>query len=131
MSPEQTEKMERILAQGRDAVVGINRAGRSPHLSVVWFVWDGEQFIFSTTTDRAKHALLTRDAAISLLVNDESLHGYVAAYGQATILTENFAGVARPIVDKYMAGDREGGIAMITAPGRVLVRFRPKQLTVH
>ena len=130
MSPDQTEKMGQILARGRNAVVGLNRPGKAPHLSVVWFAWDGETFRFSTTTDRAKARLLARNPAFSLLVDVPEL-GYVAAYGHATVLKDDFADVARPIAERYMADNIERGMAMLTAPGRVLVELRPEQVTIH
>jgi PPOX class probable F420-dependent enzyme len=130
MSPEDSEKMRRVLSQGRNAVVGLNRSGRAPHLSVVWFSWDGEYLRFSITTDRIKYSLLQQDPAISLLVDDPKL-GYVAAYGHAQVLTERFADAARPIAEKYMSDTFERGMAMLTAPGRVLVEFRPEHVTVH
>lgn len=122
--------MRQILAQGRNAVVSLNRPGRAPHLSVEWFVWDGERFLFSTTTERAKHRLLQRNAAMSLLVDVPAL-GYVAAYGHARILTEDFADAARPIAERYMADNIERGMAMLTAPERVLVEFRAERVTIH
>src|SRR5579872_1348967 len=130
MSPEQTEQMRRILSQARNAVVGLNRPGKAPHLSVVWFVWDGDYFRFSTTTDRVKYGLLQRSPAISLLVDDLNL-GYVAAYGHAVVLGEGFADAARPIAEKYMSGNIERGMAMVTAPGRVLVELRPEHVTLR
>lgn len=130
MSPEQTEQMRRILSQARNAVVALNRTGKAPHLSVVWFVWDSEYFRFSTTTDRVKYGLLQRNPAISLLVDDLNL-GYVAAYGHAVVLKEGFADAARPIAEKYMSDNIERGMAMLTTPGRVLVELRPEHVTIR
>jgi PPOX class probable F420-dependent enzyme len=130
MSPDQNAKMSQILSTARNAVVGVNRPGKAPQLSIVWFVWDGEAFSFSTTNDRAKFFNIQRDPAISLLV-DDGAHGYVAAYGCAEIVTENLRAAARPIVNKYMSDDVEGGLEMVTAPNRVLVVLRPDRLLVR
>lgn len=130
MSPDQHEAMNRILSTARNAVVAVNRPGKAPQLSVVWFVWDGESFSFSTTNDRAKFFNIRRDPAISLIV-DDSAHGYVAAYGRAEIITEGLRTAARPIVEKYLSDDIERGMAMVTAPNRVLVVLRPKKLVVR
>lgn len=130
MSPDQHAQLSRILSTARNAIVGINRPGKAPQLSVVWYVWDGEAFSFSTTNDRAKYFNIRRDPAISLIV-DDGAHGYVAAYGRAEIVTENLRVAARPIVEKYMSDDFERGLAMVTAPNRVLVVLRPKSLLVR
>ena len=127
MSPDQNTKFSQILSTARNAVVGINRPGKAPQLSTVWFVWDGEAFSFSTTNDRAKFFNIRRDPAISLII-DDGAHGYVAAYGRAEIVTENLRRAARPIVDKYMSDDIEGGLEMVSAPDRVLVVLRPDRL---
>lgn len=130
MSPNQTAKMEQILATARNAVVAVNRPDKAPQVSVVWFVWTGEAFVFSTTNDRAKYFNIRRDPAISLIV-DDGAHGYVAAYGRAEILSGDFESAARPIVDKYLSDDVQRGIAMVTAPNRVLVVLRPQHLVVR
>lgn len=127
---DQHAKLERILTTTRNAVVAVNRAGKAPQLTVVWFVWDGETFIFSTTNDRAKFLHIQRDPNISLIVEDGA-HGYVAAYGHAEILTENLRTVARPIVEKYWPQDVERGLETVSAPNRVLVVLRPERLVVR
>ena len=59
----------RLPATERDArghpdsvVAGIRRDGR-PQLSPNWFYWDGERFYVSTTRDRVKYAIFSRDPA--------------------------------------------------------------------
>ena len=129
MNQDDVNTLQQVLSKKNNAVVGLNRAGKAPQLTVVWYAWDGEYFIFSTTTDRSKYPNVQRDPAISLLVDDAEL-GYVAAYGQAEILTDNFAEIARPLVEKYFP-NVERGMEMITQPGRILVRLRPNKLLTH
>lgn len=131
MDSDTATKLQQILLQRKNnAVVGINRVVGAPQLTVVWYIWDGEQFTFSTTTDRAKYRNLQRDSAISLLVEDPEL-GYVVTYGHAEILEDSFTDAARPIVEKYMPNDIERGLAMVTQPPRVLIRVRPEKLLTN
>ena len=64
------EKVEAFLAEPRNVVVaGIRRDGR-PHLSPNWFYWDGQRFYVSTTRDRVKYAIFSRDPRAQLLIDD-------------------------------------------------------------
>jgi nitroimidazol reductase NimA-like FMN-containing flavoprotein (pyridoxamine 5'-phosphate oxidase superfamily) len=65
-----SEAIERLLAQPNHAIVGVNRASGAPQLSVVWYLWDGTSFSFSTAKGRAKYFNLKRNPSISLLIDD-------------------------------------------------------------
>ncbi len=101
------EKIAALLAKTNLAIVGVNRVNGGPQLTPVRYFWDGETFIFSTTTDRAKYANLKRNPSLTLLVDDPL--GYVAAYGEAEIIEAGFAELVRPIMEKYYARARGGG----------------------
>jgi PPOX class probable F420-dependent enzyme len=120
------QQRDAFLAEQKNAVVGINRPDAGPQLTPVWFVWDGQTFIFSTTRDRAKYPNIRRDPRISLIVDDPE-QGYIVAYGRAEILERDFAERVRPIIEKYNPDEIEQGMAMITAPNRVLVVLHPEK----
>ena len=64
------DKVQAFLAEPRNVVVsGIRRDGR-PHLSPNWFYWDGQRFYVSTTRDRVKYAIFSRDPRAQLLIDD-------------------------------------------------------------
>jgi PPOX class probable F420-dependent enzyme len=121
-----SEKIAALLSKTNLAIVGVNRVDGGPQLTPVRYFWDGETFRFSTTTDRAKYANLRRNPSLTLLVDDPL--GYVAAYGEAEIIEVGFAELVRPIMEKYMPGRVEVGMAIATQPNRVLVRLRPAKL---
>lgn len=123
MSPE---KIAALLSKTNTAIVGVNRVDGGPHLTPVWYFWDGATFRFTTTVDRAKYANLMRNPSMTLIVDDSA--GYVAAYGDAEIIVADFAELARPIIEKYMADRVEAGMKTVTQPNRVLVRLRPEKL---
>jgi len=78
-----TDKIEAFLAEPRNVVVaGIRRDGR-PHLSPNWFYWDGQRFYVSTTRDRVKYAIFSRDPRAQLLIDDSS--GFRAVLVSATV----------------------------------------------
>jgi PPOX class probable F420-dependent enzyme len=123
--PESTQDIQELLASARHAVVGINRPQGPPQLTVVWFLWDGEAFRFSTTRSRAKYLNLKRDPAISLLIDDFDKKFYVVAYGRARLIEQNHDALAQPLLDKYLPA--RAGNPPWTAD-RVIVELRPDRL---
>jgi len=77
------DKIQAFLAEPRNVVVsGIRRDGR-PHLSPNWFYWDGHRFYVSTTRDRVKYAIFSRDRRAQLLIDDST--GFRAVLVPATV----------------------------------------------
>jgi len=73
------EALQAFLAKPHDAIISTNRVGKGPQLSPVWFVWDGESFLFSTQKASVKYANIVRDPNVSVMVNDSVTHTYVTA----------------------------------------------------
>ncbi|GAA2632068.1 pyridoxamine 5'-phosphate oxidase family protein [Paractinoplanes durhamensis] len=119
------DDVQELLAGAHHAVVGVNRAEGPPQLTVVWFVWDGESFRFSTTRSRAKYLNLKRDPSISLLVDDFAKKFYVVAYGRARLREEDHDALARPILAKYLPS--RAADPQWTAD-RVIVELKPDRL---
>src|SRR5436305_7739717 len=95
--------LQQFLAQPHNAIIGVNRPGKAPQLTPVWFQWDGTVFRFSTTRDRAKYLNIQRDPQISLIIDDVASHTYIVATGRAEI--EDDATVpekTRPLLQKYV-----------------------------
>ena len=128
-----TEEMNTLLAKPNNAIVGVNRAIGAPQLTTVWYAWDGESFIFTTTRDRAKYLNLQRDPSISIIVDDQALHKYVAAYGRAEIIEHDIGELVRPIIKKYAPEDQvdQRAKAIGDDPSRVLVVLRPEKLVTN
>ncbi|MBV9689213.1 MAG: PPOX class F420-dependent oxidoreductase [Ktedonobacteraceae bacterium] len=125
------EEIEAFLAKPNHAVVGVNRTGGAPQLTVTWYIWDGKTFFFSTKKDRAKYLNLKRDPSISLLVNNFEEKWYVVAYGYAEIIEQNHDELVRPLLEKYLTAEEreqwERG-----DPDRVIVVLHPEKiLTGH
>lgn len=128
-----SEEMQTLLSKPINAIVGVNRTEGGPQLTPVWFVWDGTSFIFSTTKDRVKYLNIKRNPSISLIVDDLEAHKYIVAYGRAEIIEHNVGELARPIIQKYVSGDRlEQMVKMVNDdPNRVLVVLRPDKIVTR
>ena len=131
LAEEGKRTLESFLIESRNATMATIRADGTPQLTPVWFVWDGEQFIISITTERAKYKNLARDARMSLCVDDVTGFGYVTAEGKAEIREKDIWDDTRKILVKYRG--EEGGDAylknMKTQP-RVLIVMKPTRMEI-
>ena len=87
------------------------RTNGSSQLTPVWFNWDGEQFMISITTDRAKYKNLVRDPRMSLCIDDVTGYTYVVAEGKAEIRDTDIWEETGKILTKYRG--KEGGAAYL------------------
>ena len=126
---ESKRTVESFLAESRNATMATIRANGTPQLTPVWFVWDGEQFLISITTERAKYKNLVRDARMSLCIDDVAGFGYVVAEGTAEIREKDIWADTRKIVVKYRgeAGGEDYLENMKTQP-RVLLVLKPTRM---
>ncbi|HKY50731.1 MAG TPA: PPOX class F420-dependent oxidoreductase [Candidatus Limnocylindria bacterium] len=67
---ELTQAERDFLSEPRFAVLGTTNANGSPHLTVMWYVLDGDEIMFNTAAGRRKPDNLARDGRASLIVPD-------------------------------------------------------------
>jgi len=79
------EAMNTFLAEPRNAIVGGLRRDGRPHLTPNWFLWDGERFYVSTTKDRVKYRIFSRDPRVQLAIDDTHGFRYVIVDGTVGI----------------------------------------------
>ncbi|GHO95084.1 hypothetical protein KSF_051320 [Reticulibacter mediterranei] len=124
------QELQDLLTQRNNAILAVNRRSGAPHVTPVWYLWDGEDFYVSITTDRAKYANIQRDPSISLIVDEGP--GYVAAYGEAEIFDQthpNAGELAERLVIKYTAGEqREQFLKLVKEPNRVIIKLHPEKV---
>ncbi|HEU5378860.1 MAG TPA: pyridoxamine 5'-phosphate oxidase family protein, partial [Ktedonobacteraceae bacterium] len=124
------EALQAFLAQPHDAIISTNRAGKGSQLNPVWFVWDGEAFLFSTQKASVKYANIVRDPNISVIVNDPVTHTYVTAYGRAEMVgLEHYPELGNAIVEKYLPADQRQQFLAATQgilrASRVVIVLKP------
>ena len=124
------QELQGLLKQRNNAIIAVNRRSGGPQVTPVWYLWDGDAFYVSITTDRAKYANIKRDPSISLIVDDGS--NYVAAYGEAEFIDLNHPSVpalAEQIVTKYVAEEqREQFLKVVKEQNRVIIKLRPEKI---
>jgi PPOX class probable F420-dependent enzyme len=126
--------------QAQDAFINKNKWGvvttlrhdGSPTSSVIFYVRDGDDLLFSTTKDRLKAKTVAHDARIAVAVLDEGApFGYVTVEGTATIEEDDL--VARHIMlNKAMRGGEftppEGFEERLRNERRVIIRVRARHV---
>jgi PPOX class probable F420-dependent enzyme len=65
------EERRQFLESHRLAVLGVERAGKPPHLSPVYYALDGDEILVSVTETRVKTSLIRRANRLSLCVLHE------------------------------------------------------------
>jgi PPOX class probable F420-dependent enzyme len=123
------DKIEAFLAEPRNVIVaGIRRNGR-PQLTPNWFVWDGERFYVSTTKNRAKFKIFTRDPRVELMVDDPTAFRCVRVSGTVEIRDDPDAelGRFRAIREKHGVAipDEADHLRVLEEERRVLLAITP------
>ena len=115
----------------------INKDG-SPHLTTMWYLFDGENFIFHTYTKSQKIINLKRDSRITLLTeagNQYSNLQGIIIYGNAEIINgkdslEEVIRYMEMVGEKYVK-DEEGAQYIegmkLQAPKRSVVIVKPSK----
>lgn len=127
------EALQTFLAQPHDAIIATNRLGKGSQLNPVWFVWDGEAFLFSTQKASVKYANIRRDPNISVIINDPGTYTYVVAHGRAEIVElERYPELGNAILEKYMSAEQrqqfEASIQAIERASRVVIVLKPEKV---
>lgn len=123
-----TDDQRRFLEAKHFAVLGtVNRSG-SPHLTVMWYLLDGDEILFNTKVGRAKETNLDRDPRVSLLVYDEGGYKYMRIDGRARRIDDARQGQAdiRRLGLRYYDGDEarvERSVARWSKEERVTYRM--------
>ncbi|MBT2479957.1 PPOX class F420-dependent oxidoreductase [Streptomyces sp. ISL-94] len=88
MAKKMTQEEWRAFASHstRTGKLSTVRADGSPHIAPVWFVLDGDSFVFNTGKDTVKGRNLARDGRVALCVDDDRPpFSYVVLQGRAEI----------------------------------------------
>ncbi|MFC7220639.1 PPOX class F420-dependent oxidoreductase [Streptomyces polyrhachis] len=134
MAEKMTEEQWRafVLAGTRTGKLATVRADGSPHIAPIWFLLDGDDFVFNTGAATVKGRNLARDNRAALCVDDDHApYAFVIVNGQVELSDDldEVRSWATRIAARYMGeelaeqyGERNG------VPGELLVRLRPHQV---
>jgi len=122
-----------FLAQPHFAKLAtINRDG-TPQLTVVWYEYDGRDFLVTSFADRQKVRNIRRDDRVTLLIDDrQDPYRVVTVKGRATVTEEGAMEETRRLAIRYH-GPEEGERRFATFYSRrprVLIRIRPERFNL-
>ncbi|MGN6088435.1 MAG: PPOX class F420-dependent oxidoreductase [Actinomycetes bacterium] len=110
------------------ATVATIQPDGQPQLTVVWVKRDGDDILFSTTTNRRKYDNLTRDPRASILIYaQDNPYSYLEVRGTVTTTEEGGRELIDELARKYMGAERytmDDGTDNV----RVVVRISPDKV---
>ncbi len=122
---------EKYLAEPSNMVLATIRSDGRPQLSPVWFIWQNNEFLISTTASTAKWKNLLRDPRCTGVV-DAPNGRYISVSGVVEMWTENTPHkVTTEIVRKYKLGDEFEPYMEVTRrdrPERGIIRLKPESI---
>lgn len=102
------------------------REDGSPHIAPIWFVLDGDSFVFNTGKDTVKGRNLARDGRVALCLDDDRPpFSYVILQGRAEISEDldEMLPWASKIASRYVGAEHGDAFGRRNAvPGELLVR---------
>lgn len=126
-----TDDLRRFLEAKRFAVLGTVSPSGAPHLTVMWYLLDGEDIVFNTKAGRAKESNLARDPRASLLVYDDSGYKYVRIDGRVQAITDPeiaHRDIARLAIRYHGEEKAQGAIARFNKEERISYRLPTKRV---
>jgi PPOX class probable F420-dependent enzyme len=84
--PKLEPKAEEFLRGVHFAKIATVMKDGSPHVTPIWYMYEGGKLIVNTTTGRVKYHNIERDARVSFLVDDG--YPYLMVHGKARVATE-------------------------------------------
>ncbi|AYN40688.1 PPOX class F420-dependent oxidoreductase [Streptomyces dangxiongensis] len=130
MSAALSDRVKSLLDGTVFIVVGTLQPDGSPQMSPVWVKRDGDDVLFSTTTDRRKYRNLERDPRVTVVVmNPDQPYEYAEIRGVAEMTTEGGRQLIDELSRKYTGKDyADFNPASVHDAERVVVRIRPRKV---
>ena len=124
------EKYADIMAAKTLGYVATIGPKGTPHVSPIWFYWDGRQIFFSTTWARQKSQNVKRNSGVSIAITDpNNPHRSLEIRGNATVEDDQEFRVAKQVMHKY-TGQDPSAEQLAADEGRVTVAITPEKLLV-
>jgi PPOX class probable F420-dependent enzyme len=123
-----TESQARMFTEPYYAVVGTVRKDGSPHQTVVWVDYDGENVLVNTAEGRAKPRHIRANPHVGVIVVDpQDPYRWIAVSGRAEMTEEGAEEHIHKLSWKYF------GRPYNLPPGqqRLLVRIQPERVTAY
>ncbi len=102
----------------------------SPHVTPIWYEFDGQYFYHTTTRSRVKVRNILRDNRVTLLVSDPETERAVMSFGRAELTELDPREWSRRLAIRYL-GKKDGVKYFrqyLMQPDRVILRWKPTKI---
>ena len=122
------KKIERFLTKGRTKLLrlAVSMDG-APHVSSVWYLWDGRYFWISTAEDRLKVRALEKNPNVALII-DTDIQPYegIIVEGKALLTKARLEDITYEVVKRYVPrGVLKQELSELMRAPRILIRIKP------
>lgn len=127
------EHREFLAAKRFSTLATLYPDGR-PHLTVMWYILDGDRLRMTTTADRVKSDNVKRDDRVALCVEDGYDHIVLEGFCQVDGDPETARETMRLLVERYVpdASEHEQWMKRLTEQGRrVTLWMTPEDIHTH
>lgn len=119
-----------LLDNGNFVVVGTSNTDGSPHTSVLWATYDGDDVLLSTIQGRKKETNWLKDPRASVLILDrDDPYRYVEVRGSVSMTTEGGPELIERLSQLYTGQSYTGDEG--TDNIRVVVRVTPTHVVAY
>jgi hypothetical protein len=128
------ERLDAFLQEVHLLDIATITPGGFPHTTPVWYLWDGEHFLISTTRTRKKARNLAKNPNAGFSIAPEEL-SYKAVVGYGTVEMEPDAGgdLVRQLCFRYLPEDKAEkyfeSIMQNEGEGRIKITLTPSWMT--
>ncbi|MBI2323563.1 MAG: PPOX class F420-dependent oxidoreductase [Chloroflexi bacterium] len=126
-----TPEMRAFLTEPRFGVVGTTNPNGSPHLTAMWYLYEGDEVVFNTARGRLKDRNLQRDQRASFIVAEG--YKFVRVDGRVTIVDEAAQGQAdiRNMAIRYHGQERGEQMSRETFSKQERISYRMSAREVY
>ena len=123
-----TDAQARMFIEPFYGVAATARPDGSPHQTVVWVDYDGENVLFNTAEGRAKPRNIRANPNVGLTVMDpQNPYRWIAVSGPAEMTAEGAAEHIDKLSHKYRGRDYD----LPAGQQRLIVRIKPQRVTAY
>jgi PPOX class probable F420-dependent enzyme len=123
---------EKILAEPLLARLAVVKPDCTPHITPVWYYWDGERLVMSVAKKRFKIKCIKKNPRVAATIDTQTPpYRGVIVEGEAELTEEAVAEVTRQLCERYLPPkEAEESYRELMAVPRYVVRIKPHKIIV-
>lgn len=128
-----SERLQEFLKEANLMDIATITEEGFPHVTPVWFDYDGTHFFFSTTKERVKSKNMEKNKKVGFSIAPKELpYAAVVGYGTAEITDDPNGTLLKKMCHKYLPADKADTFfeTLMNAGGsRIIVKITPSKIS--